>query len=407
MTIHRAAAAVLREKGVVLRELEDDEPLSAGSLPATAGDPDRAGCCLFTSGSTGTPKGVLVSAGDLEARAMAEARLFGLGPGEVLLSILPFSFDVGLNQLLSALTVGCTLVLLDSWLPADILKAVATTRVTGISAVPSIWQDMLHAGMRFDTDGAHRSLRYITISGGDLLPQQLERVAHLAPGCSVFKTYGQTETFRSTALRPEEFTVKRESVGRALENVRVYVLRDDGTPCSPHEVGEVVHTGLGTMTGYLDGEDPQRKLRPNPFFGEGDRRRFAVFTGDLGFLDEDGHLYLKGRRDAMLKVEGNRVYPQEIAKHIVGLEAVQEAEVVGIRDDGGRTMLVGFVVLARGVSTSARELRRALIDRLPSYMVPSHVVALEAIPRTASGKPDVPELQDRARRLPKQSAAKT
>jgi acyl-CoA synthetase (AMP-forming)/AMP-acid ligase II len=393
---HGGMAATLREKGWILRDLAHltKEPTAA---PTEFAEAERVGCCLFTSGSTGTPKGVLISARDLSERAQAEVRLYHLERTDVLLSVLPFSFDVGLNQLLSGLTVGCSLVLLDSWLPADIRKTAAECRVTGISGVPSLWQDMMRASLRFDTETEHSSLRFITVSGGDLLPHQLEQLTSLAPGCEVFKTYGQTETFRSTALHPGEYQSKKQSVGRPFEGARVYVA-SDGRRCAPGEVGEVIHTGLGTMIGYLDGEDPQRKLRPNPFLDEHDHAAVAVFTGDLGFVDEEGYLFLKGRRDAMLKVEGNRVYPQEISAHIAGMASVSEAHVVGAVDEGNKLRLVAFVVLSPGAALEPQQFRRDLLLRLPSYMVPNAVVVLEDVPRTASGKPDMPALKAKAER---------
>ena len=114
-------------------------------LPAL--EPDSPAVCLFTSGSTGVPKGVLVGRQDLLERAETEIEWFGLTERDVLLSVLPFSFDVGLNQLMASLVAGATLVILDSWMPADILRAVAERGVTGISAVPSIWLDFLQAGL--------------------------------------------------------------------------------------------------------------------------------------------------------------------------------------------------------------------------------------------------------------------
>jgi acyl-CoA synthetase (AMP-forming)/AMP-acid ligase II len=392
---HGRTAETLREKGWSLRDLAHSIQDSAVT-PALA-DAERVGCCLFTSGSTGTPKGVLISARDLIERAQAEVRLYRLDRTDVLLSVLPFSFDVGLNQLLSALTVGCSLVLLDSWLPADILKAAAECRVTGISGVPSLWQDMMRASLHFDTAFEHSTLRFITVSGGDLLPHQLEQLPSLATGCGIFKTYGQTETFRSTALRPEEYASRNQSIGRPFEGARVYVV-SEGRRCAPGEVGEIVHTGLGTMIGYLDGEDPQDKLRPNPFLGEHDGAPVAVFTGDLGFVDGEGYLFLKGRRDAMLKVEGNRVYPQEVSAHIARLASVSEAHVVGVVDEGKRLRLVAFLVLSAGAALDAQQLRRELLLRLPSYMVPNEIVFLNDVPRTASGKPDMPALKAQAER---------
>ncbi len=368
------------------------------TVPELSDDPSRPGCCLFTSGTTGTPKGVLISESNLRARAAAEIECFRIRPDNVLLSILPFSFDVGLNQLLAALSAGCTLVLLDSWLPADILRVVAEFHVTGISAVPAIWTDMLNAGLAFQTNAAHSSLRYITVSGGDLSPAQLQLLPGMAPGVGIYKTYGQTETFRTTALRPEEFAAKPLSVGRPFGGVRIYIARDNQTLCGPGEEGEIVHAGLGTMLGYLDGRDEQNKLRPNPWGNPcHGPAEMAVFTGNLGHLDEDGYLFLRGRRDAMLKIAGNRIYPKEVADQLLTLNGVREAKVVGAKPPDGQPRLVAFVVAGGGADEAI--LRRALAARLPSYMLPQQVVLLSAIPRTANGKPDRPALVERAQRL--------
>ncbi len=375
----------------------DDYASTSGTSCAPVPLHDRAGCCLFTSGSTGSPKGVLIAERDLAARAEAEARWYGLGERDVVLNILPFSFDVGLNQVLSTVAAGSTLVIGDSWLPADILSLVARFGVTGISAVPSIWSAFLDAGMRFDKEGPHASLRYITVSGGDLSPAKLDRLPSMAPGVAIFKTYGQTETFRSTSLHPSDFETRRRSVGRAFPGARVYVVRGDGTPAAPDEVGEVVHTGLGVMMGYL-GEGSTDKLRPNPFRGDGDSSPHAIFTGDLGYLDRDGYLYLVGRRDDMLKVSGIRVYPREIANALSAMDGVLEAEVVGVKDAAEETRLIAFVTLRDNVPLIATVLRRELAKSLPPYMVPHEIEIVHVLPRTASGKPDrVRLLRDAAR----------
>ena len=353
-----------------------------------------AAACLFTSGSTGQPKGVLIDATDLMRRVSTEITWFGLTQDDALLSILPFSFDVGLNQLMTALAVGGELVVLDSWLPADILRAAAERRVTGISAVPSIWQDMINSGARFDTSGRHASLRYVTISGGSLSPSALQRLPDIVGAAGVFKTYGQTEAFRATSLRPEEYHEKLHSVGRPFPGVHVYVVRDDGSRCNAGEVGEVVHTGLGVMMGYLGNADGSTKLRENPFRGEDDPSPFAVFTGDMGHLDDDGYLFLKGRRDTMLKVMGNRVYPQEVVNQIVTIPGVRDAVVVGVRQEDGLTRLVAFLTVSRGVDLSAGAVRKMLGARLPAFMIPKEIVFVGQMPRTPSGKVDERRLVD-------------
>lgn len=351
---------------------------------------DSAGACLFTSGSTGAPKGVLVGYADLIQRARAEVHWYSLQRSDVLLNLLPFSFDVGLNQMMSALLVGAELVLLDSWLPLDIQRAVSDRKVTGVSSVPTIWGDFMRASLCFDRLGPHASLRYLTISGGDLSPAQHELVRSLADGALVFKTYGQTEAFRSTSLRPEEYDARPLSVGRPFSNVRVYVVREDGSLARPGELGEVVHTGLGVMLGYL-GEDPERKLRKNPFLGARDPNQFALFTGDLGYLDEAGYLFLRGRRDELVKANGNRVYPSEVKHQLSAIEGVALSEVVVVRSEE-RPRLAGFVVPKDGVKLEVSGIKKELSLRLPAYMIPEILSVEGDLPRTASGKPDRPAL---------------
>ena len=364
----------------------DDQPIMHLDV-----SPDVAATCLFTSGSTGQPKGVLISAADLTDRVAAEIAWFGLTHNDVLLSILPFSFDVGLNQFMTALAAGAELVLLDSWLPADILAASEKRKVTGISAVPSIWQDLIHSGARFDTSGPHAALRYITISGGSLSRHYLERLPEVARGVKIFKTYGQTEAFRATSLRPEEYGRKIDSVGTPFPGVHVYIVKDDGSRCAAGEVGEVVHTGLGIMMGYLGDTgttELQGKLRRNPFRGGDDPSPSAIFTGDLGYLDDEGYLFLKGRRDRMLKVLGNRVYPQEVTNQILTIPGVREAAVVGVPHEDGQMIVVAFLSLVLGAAVTAAAVRKALGAKLPAFMIPREIVFVDHMPRTASGKSD-------------------
>jgi acyl-coenzyme A synthetase/AMP-(fatty) acid ligase len=210
----------------------------------------------------------------------------------------------------------------------------------------------------------------------------------MAPGVGIFKTYGQTEDFRTASLRPEEFADRPRSVGRAFGGVRLYVVDEKGEPCAPGVEGEVVHTGLGVMMGYLDGDDDRDKLRPNPFRGPDDPSPLAIFTGDRGVLDPEGYLTLKGRADSMWKIQGNRVYPNEITNQMLRVEGVLEAEVVAVKDEAGERRIHGFVVLEDGCGLAPIKLRRAFSTLLPSYMVPSDVEIMDAMPRTPNGKTD-------------------
>ena len=387
----RASASLEAWDSVGARPWEPDTFCSRPTTPASTAATQGLGCCLFTSGSTGTPKGVLIARSDLAARAWAEVEWFSLTGADVLLNILPFSFDVGLNQVLSAVVSGAELVVLESWFVADILKAATQRGVSGISAVPSIWADFVRAGKRFDREGPHRALRYVTVSGGDLSPAQHAQLPAVVQGAQVFKTYGQTEAFRLTSLHPDDYAARPASVGRPFASAQVHIAREDGTRAAPLEHGEVVHTGLGTMLGYLDGQDPEHKLRENPWRSPACPHAAAVFTGDIGYLDEQGFLFLVGRRDDLLKIQGNRVYPGEVRNQIAEQSEVAAVEVVPVRREG-RVHLAAFIVTRAGEQLDEARFRLQLMQRMPSYMVPDLIAVLPELPRTASGKPDRPSL---------------
>ena len=379
---HDKAIDALRTSFTLSESSMIDANAGAGGEPEDLG----GGVCLFTSGSTGVPKGVLISAGDLLARAEAEVEWYGLGPDDVILNILPWSFDVGLNQVLSSVVAGSTLVLSESWMPADLLKTVEEFGVTGISGVPTIWSDLLKSGLD-PSDYDLGSLRYITVSGGGLPTEQLERLQRFFQGVGIIKTYGQTEAFRPACLLPEHFDDKMASVGRPFGGCSFHVVREDGSEAAPLEHGEIVHVGLGTMEGYLGGND-REKLRPNPFRRTSEDPEFAVFTGDQGYVDEDGFLFVLGRRDTMIKLHGVRVYPSEASRQIARSLDLSEAIAVPLTREDAVTVLVAFVVCEDRPFDEIAFVRKLRKD-LPPYLVPARLINVESIPRTVTGKPDL------------------
>jgi acyl-CoA synthetase (AMP-forming)/AMP-acid ligase II len=357
-------------------------------------DPSADGLCLFTSGSTGLPKGVLIRNHDMVERARAEVELFEIVPEDVLLGVLPFSFDVGWNQMATAVLVGCRLVILDSWLPADIVGAVARFDVTGISCVPAIWRTFLSGGVRFNQDSGDARLRYATVSGGSLSEEEFLRLAALVAPAGVYKTYGQTEAFRLTAMLPEDLRRRPGSVGRAFASARVGVVDADLRPVGAGVEGEFVLAGLGAMSGYLGRSGNEEKIISNPFRATPEDPPFAIRTGDFGYLDSDGYVFLRGRRDAMIKVDGNRVYPEEVAALLLGLPGVLDAAAVGVPKEGSESLLAAFVTLESEVDES--EFQWTMRRSLPPYMTPRLTIICEEIPKTPGGKPDLSVLARRA-----------
>jgi len=347
---------------------------------------DKASWCLFTSGSTGSPKGVLISGEDLLQRAVNEIEDYEITDQDCLLSLLPFSFDVGLNQLLSCFLSGAHLVILNSWFPKDILTAVRSQTINGISGVPSIWAEALAYPKGPDFEQNTQTLRYITVSGGDLSKNQLLQLRQYFRNVKIFKTYGQTETFRSSMLKPFDFERKMTSVGRPIKGTEVFVLNDKGEVAPPDTEGEIVHYGVGTMLGYLnDLEGTSEKLRKMKEPGsEAMKEGKWVFTGDRGRMDEEGYLYVLGREDGMIKTLGHRVYPKEIESCILEHEHVKSAAVVGIKDERKGQAIIAEVV-SNGV-LNKQSLIVFLKERLPYYMVPGEINVVEYLPMTESGK---------------------
>lgn len=345
---------------------------------------------LYTSGSTGQPKGVILSHRNLVAGADSVATYLGNASTDRIMSVLPLSFDYGLNQLTTAFRVGASAVLMNYLLPRDIPAAVAEHGITGLAAVPALWMQLARQIWPQQT-----SLRYITNSGGTMPQSTLALLRQALPATKVFLMYGLTEAFRSTYLPPEELDRRPGSIGRAIPNAEVMVLRPDGSHCAAGEAGELVHRGALVALGYWN--DPARtaeRFRPLPREGCSlPLPEMAVWSGDKVTMDEEGFLYFVGRNDDMIKVSGYRVSPNEIEEIIAASGQVSEAAAFGVPHP---TLGQAIVVAAKPVdaSVTAELLLQECKRRLPAYMVPSHI-ALEDrdLPRNPNGKIDRKALQ--------------
>jgi acyl-coenzyme A synthetase/AMP-(fatty) acid ligase len=356
---------------------------------------DSPAYCLFTSGSTGIPKGVLISRNDLYNRAKTEIEDYELTNVDCLLNLLPFSFDVGLNQLFSCFLSGAHLILLNSWFPKDILTAVESVGITGISAVPSIWADMITYPKGQEFSKNTQTLRYITVSGGDLNKNQLLRLREYFENVRIYKTYGQTETFRSSILKPNDFQGKITSVGLPVKGTRVFIVDEKGEIADPNKEGEIVHYGAGMMLGYLNdlaGTEEKKRKAPQAIkdiVKEGN----VIYTGDRGMMDQEGYLYVLGREDGMIKTLGYRVYPKEIEGYILEHERVKNAAVVGVRDSHKGQFIVAEVVPNGKLDRDG--LIAYLKNRMASYMFPEKIYIVESLPMTENGKINYSKLKEK------------
>ncbi|TVT49026.1 MAG: acyl-CoA ligase (AMP-forming), exosortase A system-associated [Denitromonas halophila] len=359
------------------------EPFTASG----AIDADMA-AILYTSGSTGRPKGVVLSHRNLVAGAVSVSEYLENTPEDRILSVLPLSFDYGLNQLTTAFYVGACAVLMNYLLPRDVIRAVARERITGLAAVPPLWVQLAQLEW---PESVREHLRYFTNSGGHMPATVLAGLRSNLPGAKPVLMYGLTEAFRSTYLPPAEVDQRPDSMGRAIPNAEILVVREDGGVCEPGEPGELVHRGVHVAMGYWN--DPARtaeRFRPAPGQPEGlPMPEMAVWSGDTVKKDEAGFLYFVGRRDEMIKTSGYRVSPAEVEEVAYSAEAANELAAIGV----SHPVLGQAVVLIAYSEEDAAAVTNKILDvcrqRLPAFMVPAQVlVRSEALPRNPNGKID-------------------
>lgn len=384
VTGESGAAATIGPIAVRSWEALQAEPAAAMLSARRVIDADMA-AILYTSGSTGKPKGVVLSHRNMVAGAESVAGYLALTPLDRVLSVLPLSFDYGLSQLTTAFLAGASVVLMNHLFARDIVKMVAAEGITGLAAVPPLWIQLA----ALDWPQPH-TLRYLTNSGGAMPVTTVAALRAKLPDAQLFLMYGLTEAFRSTYLPPAELERRPDSMGRAIPNAQVMVVRPDGAPCAPNEPGELVHRGALVSMGYWN--DPAKtaeRFKPAP--GQDPAlpiTEMAVWSGDTVRMDEEGYLYFIGRGDDMIKVSGYRVSPTEVEEgaHASGL--VAEAAAFGVPHPAlGQAIVLLAVARAEGLDAAA--LLKECQRRLPAYMVPAHVeIRAGQFPRNPNGKID-------------------
>jgi amino acid adenylation domain-containing protein len=365
--------------------------LDIGRLPAaTPGAPlQRIGSdvafIIYTSGSTGLPKGVVLSHANLWAGWRSVSTYLEITGADRIASLLPFSFDYGFNQLLCAVGTGATLVVERSPLAEQVVTTLRAREVSVLAGVPPLWLQLL-ASRGFSTPIP--SLRAMTNSGGRVPTEAVRRLRELQPTAKLYLMYGLTEAFRATYLPPDQAERRPDSIGQAIPGCEIMILREDGTRCDAGEVGELVQRGPTVALGYwADPEATARVFRPNPVRSVGTpSAERVVFSGDLVRRDEEGYLYFVGRRDGMIKTQGYRVSPDEVANALYSSGEIVEC-VVGAEPDAARGQrIVAYLVLREGGSLDA--VQAYCRAELPLYMVPARFELRESLPRTSSGKHD-------------------
>jgi long-chain acyl-CoA synthetase len=363
-----------RVKHVVTLDTLDFRGVPDPLRPVLAGDDDLA-VLLYTSGTSGKPKGVMLTHGNLGANVDQVLRWIELTPRDSLLGVLPQFHSFGLTVLtLMPLAAGLRVVYPMRFIPQKIVRLIKEHRPTVLIAIPSMYNALLSTKDAVPEDFS--SLRLI-VSGGEPLPDAVAARFYERFNIRINEGYGLTETSPATNwCRPFEY--RPHSVGKALPDiVQRIVDPQTGLVVPPGHDGEVQMTGPNVMRGYFKlPNETAAAFTPDGFFR----------TGDIGRLDDDGHLYITGRLKEMLIIGGENVFPREIEEALNRHPAVADSGVIGIEDPMRGELPLAFVELREGAAAEPMELLGWCRRHLAGYKVPGEVRMIAALPRNATGK---------------------
>jgi long-chain acyl-CoA synthetase len=338
---------------------------------------------IYTSGSTGEPKGVISSHFNMISAARSIIEYLENDHNDIILEVLPLSFDYGLYQMIMSVMFGGTLVLETSFMfPIKIVQIIEEEKITGFPIVPTIIALLLK--MKDIEKYKFDSLRYISNTGAALPVPHIQKFNHLFPHIKIYSMYGLTECKRIAYLPPEEIGKRPSSVGKAIPNCEVFILDESGNEVISGEIGELVVRGSNVMRGYWNAPELTEKVyRKGLYQGE-----TLLFTGDLFRQDEEGFLYFLGRKDDMIKSKGERISPKEIENVLCSINGVSEAAVIGVPDEILGQAIKAFIVKKDGSELETNDILFYCSKNVESFMVPKYVEFIKELPKSPNGKVD-------------------
>ena len=339
---------------------------------------------IYTSGSTGIPKGVMLTHLNMVTAAESIIGYLENTPDDIIMNVLPLSFDYGLYQVLMAFRFGGTVILEKSFLfPYRTIDLMIKEKVTGFPIVPAMAAVLFTMKNLNELDFSN--LRYITSTGQALPPVTIDRLRNLFPRAKIYSMYGLTECKRVSYLLREEIDKRPLSVGKAIPNTEAFIVDKKGKKVQrPGTVGELVVRGSHVMKGYWNlPKETQKALEPGflPY-------EKILYTGDLFKLDEEGFLYFVSRKDDLIKVGAGRVSPREVENTLLEMDDITEAAVIGVDHKILGQAVKAFVVLRKGSAATAEDVLKHCASRLENFMVPRHIEFRQSLPKSAHGKID-------------------
>lgn len=330
---------------------------------------------VFTSGTTGPAKGVILSHANFCFISKSIADYLNLHRKDRYALILPLCHTYGKSVLLCSFYTGAAVVMLNGFNNIkNFLHQLSVSKSTILSAVPYHINILLKGRVLSDYDLS--SLRVITSSANRLSHNAVENLLKALPWVQIFSMYGLTEsTTRACFVPPDLLQKKKGSCGKPIQGMKIRIVGEDGSDAVTGDTGEILLSGLNIMKGYFS--DPELTKET---FVDG-----WLKTGDIGYLDNDGFLYLTGRKKDIIKCAGERISALEIEKVLLEHEGVEEAVVIG-RHDSLMGEIIHAYVVPRTTYLKKHDLYKYCFKRLPHYKCPCHYIFIDKLPKNSMGK---------------------
>ncbi len=372
--------ALSRQLGEVAAPVIVTEPGAGGASAGSQSAPvaraaDDIAVVVSTSGTTGKAKAAELTHGGITWNATALAEGLAMGPGDVQLAVAPLSHVLGMSCVMNAsLLSGAALALMERFDPTAALTLMTQTATTGVVGAPSMFAALLRESRRTGT--AHR-LRF-GMTGGSALATSLTRSFEETFGCVLRDGYGMSEVGGGITLTPVTTSPKPHSVGPALPGSELRIVDAvTGAPLPIGERGEVAVRSPSVMRRYRGDDDETHQVLDAGGW---------LLTGDIGHLDQEGHLFLVDRKKELIIRSGYNVYPREVEDVLLACPGVLEAAVIGVPDDDHGEEVVALVVPAHDAGLDPEEVKQFARQRLAAYKYPRRVLVVEALPKGPSGK---------------------
>ncbi len=373
--------------GVSLAAIKNNTPtlkhiLFTNSLPEIKTDlPDvkiseaDPSLIMYTSGTTGQPRGILLNYKHLEGSPEAMKHFVDLTDNDIKLAAIPLSHIGGFIYLQNCIHFGITVVLMDRFNPFEFLQNIQQYKITCFHIVPPMYNAILTLKEieRFDLS----SLRWVVVFGAPSSPEILKRFQHYCPNAKLLNGWGMTETCPPNTVTPLN-SDNIASVGKPAPNCEIKIINEAGQDLPAGDIGELIIRGWIVMEGYY--KDPEATAE---VFKDG-----WLYTGDLARFDNEGFLYIVGRKKEMIKVGGQLVYAPEVEAAFYKNDAIAEVAVIGIPDKMKGEAVKAFVVLKQDSKVTMEDLRYFAREHLANFKVPQSIDIVESLPKNRTGKID-------------------